>query len=92
MRLCNHRESALLLKSLYLAIYLEGTTGQTPPKRPVPPSSSVQRSVTSTSTAVSSSSSTHVSAAAIRNQTSKVTTKTALQAASSSINDGNGEN
>jgi len=68
---------------LYIVIYLEGTTGKTPPKRPVPPSPSVQRS------AVPSSSSTHVSAAAIRNQTPKaLTAKAALQTASSSINDG----
>ncbi|KAL9952813.1 hypothetical protein ACROYT_G040123 [Oculina patagonica] len=71
----------------------EGPKGQTPPKRPVPPSSSFQRSVTSTSSSASAvssspSSSTHVSAAAVRNQTSKVpTTQAALQSVSSSIKD-----
>ena len=88
-------EKMLFFLNFCIVIYSEGTTGQTPPKRPVPQSSSVQRSVTSkstSSTAVSSSSSTHVSAAAIRNQTPKATTKMALQTASSSINDGNNKN
>ena len=70
---------------------LVGTKSQTPPKRP--PALSAQRVITTSSSSVtttsSSSSSVSLSAAAVRNQTSKVTTtQAALHSVTSSIKDG----
>ena len=70
---------------------LVGTKSQTPPKRP--PALSAQRVITTSSSSVtttsSSSSSVSLSVAAVRNQTSKVTTtQAALHSATSSIKDG----
>ena len=70
---------------------LVGTKSQTPPKRPPAPSAQqvITTSSSSVTTASSSSSSVSLSAAAVRNQTSKVTTtQAALHSVTSSIKDG----
>ena len=83
---CQH----LLIVS-YFDLLLVGTKSQTPAKRP--PAPSAQRVITTSSSSVtttsSSSSSVSLSAAAVRNQTSKVTTtQAALHSVTSSIKDG----
>ena len=75
----------------YFDLLLVGTKSQTPAKRP--PAPSAQRVITTSSSSVtttsSSSSSVSLSAAAVRNQTSKVTTtQAALHSVTSSIKDG----
>ena len=83
--------STFINSELLWYMLLVGTKSQTPPKRP--PALSAQRVITTSSSSVtttsSSSSSVSLSAAAVRNQTSKVTTtQAALHGVTSSIKDG----